>query len=318
MVLNWIYSCFKPVHSEKPYIHDFCTYPLPKINSLPAELLAQIFQYSVDTSIIHAEDLLVVCKYWYQVTLESSGLWHHINLYNRAVRRYRTPTAYVRVYTRHSRSHSLRVRLRLASWEPDSVAICKAVAPTIHRWTEADISIIGEDYIYAGYKFLHAPAPALHTLRVSIFSSFKEKLDLTHLFTNTRSLTNLRVGRAAAYVPVITFPEVYGSTVKYLELEKFPGVSAFPIINQLPRIVHLCLIEYTTVRDTPSGHISLPFLRTLDFIPVQSRELMQFLDQVSMPNLGVAHLSKLFANSQANEAVLSRLAAEGCTIVIDE
>lgn len=272
----------------------------------------------MDTSIIHAEDLLVICKYWYQVTLESSGLWHYINLYNRAVRRYRTPIAYVRVYIRHSRSHFLRVRLRLASWESDSVAICQALAPTIHRWTEADISIIGEDYIQAGYTFLHAPAPALRTLRVSIFSSFKEKLDLTHLFTDTRSLTNLRVERAAVYVPVITFPEMYGSTIKYLELEKFPGASALPIIDQLPRIVHLCLIEYTTARDTPSGSISLPFLTTLVFIPVQSRELMQFLDQVSMPSLREVYLSKLFADSQANEAVLSGLTAEGCTIVIDE
>lgn len=285
---------------------------------MPAELLAQIFQYSVDTSIIHAEDLLVICKYWYQVTLESSVLWHHINLYNRAVRRYRTPTAYVRVYIRHSKSHSLRVRLRLDSWEPDSVAICRALAPTIHRWTEADISIIGEDYFQAGYKFLHAPAPALRTLRVSIFSSFKEKLDLTHLFTDTRSLTNLRVERAAAYVPEITLPVVYGSTVKYLELERFQGGSALPIINQLPRIVHLCLIEYTTVHDTPSRPISLPFLTTLVFIPIQSRELRQFLDQVPMPSLREVYLSKLFANSQANEAVLSALTAEGCTIVIDE
>ena len=272
----------------------------------------------MDTSIIHAEDLLVICKYWYQVTLESSGLWHRINLYNRVVRRYRTPIAYIRVYIRHSRSHSLRVRLRLASWESDSVAICQALAPTIHRWTEADISIIGEDYIQAGYQFLHAPAPALRTLRVSIFSSFKEKLDLTHLFTDTRSLTNLRVERAALFVPVVTFPEMYGSTIRYLELESFPGASALPIIDQLPRIVHLCLIEYTTARDTPSGPISLPFLTTLVFIPVQSRELVQFLDQASMPNLREVYLSKLFADGQAHEAVLSRLTAEGCTIVIDE
>ena len=272
----------------------------------------------MDTSIIHAEDLLVICKYWYQVTLESSGLWHHINLYNRAVRRYRTPVAYVRVYIRHSKSHSLRIRLRLDSWDPNSVVICRTLAPTIHRWTEAGISIIGEDYSQAGYEFLHAPAPALRTLQISIYSSFKETLDLTLLFTDTRSLTKLKVERAVAHVPEITLPAVYRSTVKYLELEKFPGGSAFPIINQFPRIVHLCLIEYTTVRDALSGPISLPFLTTLVFIPIQSRELQQFLDQVSMPSLREVYLSKLFANSQANEAVLSALTAEGCTIVIDE
>jgi len=288
------------------------------INSLPAELLAQIFQYSVDTSITHAEDLLVICKYWYQVTLESSGLWNHINLYNRAVRRYRTPTAYVRVYIRHSKSHSLRVRLRLDSWESDSVTICQTLAPTIHRWTEADISIIGGNYFHAGYKYLHAPAPALCTLRVSIFSSFKETLDLTHLFTDTRSLTNLSIVRAAACVPAITLPAVYGSTIRYLELERFQGASALPIILQLPRIVHLCLKEYTTVRDMPSKPFSLPFLTTLVFTPIQSGELMQFLDQVSMPSLREVYLSKLFADNQANEAILSTLTAEGCTIVIDE
>jgi hypothetical protein len=320
VILNRKSSCFGAVNSDKLYIHDSRTYPhpLPKINSLPAELLAQIFQYSVDTSVIHAEDLLVICKYWYQVILESSGLWNHINLYNRAVRRYRTPIAYVRMYIRHSRSHSLKVRIRLDSWESDSVAICQALAPTIHRWTEADISIIGEDYYQAGFRYLRTPAPALRTLRISIFSSFKEKLDLTCLFLDTRSLINLRIERAAAFVPAITLPAAYRSTIKHLELERFQGASALPIIYQLPRIVHLCLIEYTTVRDTPSKPVLLPSLTTLVFIPIQSGELRRFLDQVSMPRLREVYLSKLFADNQANEAVLSGLTAEGCTIVIDE
>lgn len=288
------------------------------INLLPAELLAQIFQCSVDTSIIRAEDLMFICKYWYQVILEYGGLWNHINLYSRAVRRYRTPSAYVRVYIRHSRSHSLRVRLRLDSWEPDSVVICHALAPTVHRWTEADISIIGEDYLHSGYKLLHAPAPALRTLRLFIFSSFQEELDLTHLFTDTRSLVNLRIERAAAYVPAIALPARYGLTVKHLELERFQNASALPIIHQLPHIVHLRLTEYVTVRDAPLQPMTLPFLKTLIFIPIRPGELKHFLDQVSIPNLGEVHLNKLFVYGHPNDVTLSQLRAEGCTIFIDE
>jgi len=257
---------------------------------------------------------MVICKYWYQVTLESGGLWSHINLDSSAVRRYRTPNAYVNVHIRHSKLHSLRVKLRLDSWELGSIGICQALAPTIHRWTEADISIIGWMYFNAGYKLLDAPAPSLHTLRLSIYSSFEEKLDLTHLFTDTQSLVNLRIKRGAPGVPAIALPAMYGSTVKHLELEKFQGTSALPIIYQLPRIVHLHLEEYVTVHDTPSDPISLPFVRTLVFIPIQSRELARFLDQVSMPNLREVHLNKLFANDRSSEAVLSRLTAEGCTI----
>jgi len=257
---------------------------------------------------------MVICKYWYQATLENGGLWNHIDLYSRAVRRYQAPIAYVRVYIHHSRLHSLRVRLRLDSWDPDSIAICQALAATIHRWSEADISIIGWDYLRAGYKYLHAPAPFLHSLRVSIFSSFQEKLDLTQLFTDTQSLSNLRIRRGAGDVPAITLPAMYASTVKYLELEKFQSASALPIIHQLPRIIHLRLDEYVTVRDTPSIPISLPFLTTLVFIPIQLGELKHFLDQIFMPNLREVHLSTLFATSQSNEAVLSRLTAEGCTI----
>ena len=247
-------------------------------------------------------------------------MWSYINLYGSTVRRYRTPNAYVKVYIRHSRSHSLRVKLRLDGWEASSKGICKTLAPTIHRWTEADISIIGWEYFDAGYQFLGAPAPSLHTLRLSIYSNFLKKLDLTHLFTDTRSLVNLRVKRGAAGVPAIALPAMYGSTVKYLELEKFQDASALPIIHQLSRIVYLRLEEYVAMRDTPSKPISLPFLTTLVFIPIQSRELEHFLDQVSMPNLREVHLNKLFANSQPNEAVLSRLTAEGCTLFycIDE
>lgn len=302
------------VDSGKLYIHYSPTHPLPIINTLPVELLAQIFQYAVDTSIIHTEDLMVVCKCWYQVTLESGGLWSHINLYSSAVRRYQTPIAYVKVYILHSRLHSLKVKLRLDSWEPSSIGISQALAPTIHRWTEADISIIGWKYFDAGYRFLGAPAPSLHTLSLSIYSSFQEKLDLTHLFTDTQSLVNIKIKRGAAGVPAIALPAMYGSTVKYLELEKFQSASALPIIYQLPRVVHLRLEEYVTVRDTPSKPISLPFLTTLVFLPIQSRELEYFLDQVSMPNLREVHLNKVFVHTQPKEAALSRLTAEGCTI----
>lgn len=263
---------------------------------------------------MHTEDLMIVCKYWYQVTLESGGLWSHINLYSSAVRRYQTPIAYVKVHIRHSRLHSLKVKLRLDSWEPSSTGICQALAPTIHRWIEADISIIGWNPFDAGYRFLDAPAPSLHTLGLSIYSSFQEKLDFTHLFTDTQSLVNLKIKRGAAGVPAIALPAMYGSTVKYLELERFQGASALPIIYQLPRVVHLRLEEYVTVRDTPTKPISLPFLTTLVFLPIQSRELEYFLDQVSMPNLREVHLNKLYVHTQPQEAALSRLTAEGCTI----
>jgi hypothetical protein len=285
------------------------------INTLPAELLAQIFQYSVDIPIIQVENLMFICKHWYRLTLENGGLWNHINLYSRAVRQYQTPAAYIRAYIRNSRSHLLRVRLRLDSSELDSIALCQALAPTIHRWTEANISIIGKDYPQAGYEFLHAPAPSLRTLRISIFSSFQKTLDLTLLFTDTRSLINLSVERGAAGVPAITLPATYGSTVKYLELDKFQSASALPIIHQLPRVIHLHVTEYFTVRDTPSIFISLPFLTTLVFIPIQSGELEHFLDQVTMPNLREVHLNSLFANSRSSDAILSRLTAEGCTIL---
>jgi len=271
----------------------------------------------MDTEIIGPEDLMIICKYWYQATMENSGLWNHINLYGLAVRRYRTPIAYVGVYIRHSRLQLLRVTLRVDDKNPNSTSICQALAATIHRWSEADITIAGMGYLQAGYEFLHAPAPSLHSLRVSMFSTWLEKLDLTQILTDTRSLSNLKICRGDHARPAITLPVMYGSTVKYLELKNFKSSSALPIIHQLPHIVHLRLFQLeagTDPRNTPSIPISLPFLTTLVLIRIQSEELKHFLDHTFMPNLREVHLSTLCPNSQSNEAILSRLTAEGCKI----
>jgi F-box-like len=285
------------------------------INSLPPELLAQIFQYSVEMPYTQAENLMVTCKYWYQIALDNGSLWNYINHYSDAVRWYRTRMAYVRVHLRHSRSHSLRVSLCLDSGEPGSIAICQVLASTIHRWTEADMNIIGENPLQTGYKVLHAPAPALCILRVFIFSSDQQKLDLTHLFTDTQSLIHLRIERGATYISAVVLPAMYGLTVKYLELAKFHGASALSIISQLPHIVHLRLMEYITMLEPPLKPISSPLLTTLTFLPILPGELHCFIDKVSMPNLKEVHLKRFFAPSQLDEARLSQLRAEGCTVL---
>ena len=246
--------------------------------------------------------------------METSGLWSNINPRSLAAYRYRAPIAYVRVYIHHSRVHLLRVRLRVDDMDSNSTSICQALAATIHRWSEADITIVGQGYLQAGYKFLYAPAPSLHSLRVTTVSTWQEKLDLTQIFTDTRSLSNLRIWRGDLCFPEITLPVMYGSTVKYLELENFKGAFALPVILQLPRIVYLRLCRLIAGRDTPSIPISLPFLTTLVLITIQSKELKDFLDHTFMPNLREVHLSTLCPNSQSNEAILSRLTPEGCTV----
>ena len=253
--------------------------------------------------------------------MENSGLWSHINfrLVSRSyvAHRYRTPIAYVRVYVHHSRLHLLRVTFRVDGNYPNSTSICQALAATIHRWSEADITIAGTKYLQAGYKFLHAPASFLHSLRVSMLSTWLEKLDLTQILTDTRSLSNLSIFRGDYTRPTITLPVMYGSTVKYLELKNFKSASALSIIHQLPCIVHLSLyrlIPGTDDRNTPSIHISLPFLTTLVLVYVQSEELENFLDHTFMPKLREVHLSTRCRSSQSNEVILSRLTSEGCTL----
>jgi len=248
--------------------------------------------------------------------MENSGLWSNINPCSPTVRRYRAPIAYVRVYIHHSRVHLLRVRLRVDDMDSNSTSICQALAATIHRWSEADITIAGTGYLQAGYKFLHAPAPSLHSLQVSMISTWLEKPDLTQILTDARSLSNLSIYKGITH-PAITLPVMYGSTVKHLELKYFRSASARAIVHQLPRIVHLRLVRLEArheLRNILSIHISLPFLTTLVLIYVQSEELKDFLDHTFMPNLREVHLSTRCPNSQSSEAILSRLTAEGCTL----
>jgi len=143
---------------------------------------------------------------------------------------------------------------------PNSTSICQALAATIYRWSEADITIAGTRYLQAGYKFLHALAPSLHSLRVNITRTWYEKIDLTQILTDTRSLRNLKIKRGDFASAAITLPVMYGSTVK-LELVSFQSFDALLIIDQLPRIVHLLLFQLEADTydppNTPSIHSRL-------------------------------------------------------------
>ena len=256
------------------------------IQRLPPELLGAIFQFYVESfDVSEPENLGLVCRLWYDITISQGMLWRFIIL-NPAVLQqtpYQSLHAYVRNRILRSRSCPLAIRLTGNMDDPDDyeTALC-LLLETVSRWEELWLTYgdIARQKTINLLLSLTAPTPVLRTIQWR--SDHPLTADYSIILPSTPCLSriDIKVGN------VFRLPQSICASARTVSIAS-QNLTVFQnMVSQFQNLQHLILPSpgHLEALFTSPNPITLPSVRKLTIKGRQSTDSR--LMALKLPSLG--------------------------------
>ncbi|KZT09457.1 uncharacterized protein LAESUDRAFT_748109 [Laetiporus sulphureus 93-53] len=274
---------------------------LAPINSLPEEVLIEIFYIVAKTSIADIVRISRVCRHWRAIALASPKLWTNITL---------TKLPRAATFLRRSKNVALTYHIerieRTNSHRIDERQLRRAVAPARMRCLKASLFDAGDmDQLIST---LDSPAPYLQELSLRLLKADNYTIELgletiqTLFGDSTPSLRSLTLKQISISWTSGLYSNLAHLSVTDLSQEWLPSVDRFlEVLVQCPSLQTLdiqCLrdelpIIYEGQPASRAQRVQLPLLENLTFSYVPKGWLASVLDGVSLTSRTVMKLLAL-------------------------
>lgn len=256
---------------------------VPRINSLPVEMLSEIFRHLSSPDAVR---LSHVCRHWRQVALDDPCLWTDVSL---GPGTSSWPSAVAEILSR-SRQLPISVAVKMPTYNPFRLDVARILAKHMAHVRALHVTLTSPDALDSLQIIFGQPAPLADTLSMNFDRSMRETLDLNPmLLANTgwpalRTVSLFRIrppAQPSALFRAAQHVSVHLTDMTGLDIQHAYG--AFPAL----RVLHAACARYHNITTAISAPVKRERGQLLAlFLDIPSSDLSTVLPRLPCAAIG--------------------------------